>query len=198
MKLYLATGNPGKLREYEALAGGRVDLALVPDFARIPACDETGATFEENAVLKAEHYGRHVPGMSFAEDSGLEVDALGGEPGVRSARFSGHGDEANNRLLVEKLRGVEDRTARYVCVIALVNDARLVRSFRGTVEGRIIDEPRGTGGFGYDPHFYYPPLQQTFAEIPLDEKNRLSHRSLAFEQLLEFLNLQRTPLFRYN
>ena len=187
MKLYLATGNPGKLREYQALAGAGIELAAVLDYARIPVCEETGATFEENAVLKAEYYGKHVRGMLFAEDSGLEVDALGGDPGVRSARFSGKGDEANNRLLIEKLRGVEDRTARYVCVIALVDGARLVRTFRGTVEGAIIDEPRGSGGFGYDPHFLYPPLAQTFAEIPLEEKNRLSHRSRAFEQLLAYV-----------
>jgi len=188
VKLYCATGNPGKLREFQALAGGAIELALVPDFARIPACEEGGATFEENAVLKATYYGRHVTGLLFAEDSGLEVDALGGEPGVRSARFSGEGDEANNRLLVEKLRGAADWTARYVCVIALVADARLVRTFRGTVEGRIIDQPRGTGGFGYDPLFYYPPLQQTFAEMPLAGKNRRSPRSQAFAQLLAWLN----------
>jgi XTP/dITP diphosphohydrolase len=186
VRLYCATGNPGKLREFQALAGDRVELALAPDFARLPACEETGATFAENAVLKATYYGRHAAGMLFAEDSGLEVDALRGDPGVRSARFSGQGDEANNRLLQEKLRGVADRRARYVCVIALVEDARLVRTFRGTVEGRILDEPRGKGGFGYDPLFYYPPFQQTFAELPLAEKNKWSHRSQAFAQLLAF------------
>ncbi len=187
MRVYCATGNPGKLREFQALAGGSIDLALVPGFVAIPAPEETGATFEANAVLKATYYGHHAHGLLFAEDSGLEVDALHGEPGVRSARYSGHGDAANNRLLIERLRGIADRTARYVCVIALVENARLLRTFRGTIEGEIIDDPRGSGGFGYDPHFYYPPSRQTFAELPLAEKNQSSHRSRAFAQLLAWL-----------
>jgi XTP/dITP diphosphohydrolase len=187
VRLYCATGNPGKLREFQAMAGGSLELAMVPGFREIRAPEETGATFAENAALKAAYYGRHVRGLLFAEDSGLEVDALGGDPGVRSARFSGAGDEANNRLLIEKLNGIAERGARYVCVIALVEDAKLVGTFRGTVEGEIIDEARGSGGFGYDPHFYYPPLGKTFAELPLEEKNQRSHRSRAFEQLLEWL-----------
>jgi len=132
--LYCATGNRGKLREFQMLAGG-IELALLPGFAGIPPCEETGATFEENAILKAAYYGSGVPGLLFAEDSGIEVDALHGAPGVRSARFAGEraGDEQNNLLLLEKLRGVHDRTARYVSVIALADCGKLVRTFRGTV-----------------------------------------------------------------
>jgi len=123
------------------------------------------ATFEENAEIKARHYGAllagagHARRLLFADDSGLEVDALGGAPGVISARYCGrHGDDlANNRLLIEKLRGVENRTARFVCAIALVEGAELRGVYRGSVEGVIVDQPRGAGGFGYDPHFYYPP-----------------------------------------
>lgn len=188
MKLTCATGNAGKLREFQLLAGS-IELALLPDFGRIPACEETGATFEENAVLKATHYGRYTRGLLFAEDSGLEVDALGGAPGVRSARFAGEGagDQANNNLLLERLRGAADRTARYRCVIALVEDGKLLRTFPGSVEGSITGEPRGTGGFGYDPLFYYPPLGCTFAELPLREKNTRSHRSAAFARLKAFV-----------
>ena len=166
-----------------------IELTLLPDFDRIPACPETGATFDENAVRKATYYGRHAGGLLFAEDSGIEVDALGGAPGVRSARFAGEGatDEANNRLLLERLRGVADRTARYRAVIALVDYGKLVRTFHGSVEGRIAEEPRGTNGFGYDPLFYYPPLNCTFAELPPEEKNARSHRRAAFAGLLGFL-----------
>jgi XTP/dITP diphosphohydrolase len=189
LKLYCATGNPGKLREFQMLAGG-IELALLPDFAGIPTCEETGATFEENAILKATYYGSHVSGLLFAEDSGIEVDALGGAPGVRSARFAGEGatDEENNRLLLQRLLGVADRTARYVSVIALVDSGKLVRTFRGCVQGRIVEVPAGTNGFGYDPLFYYPPMGCTFAQLPGEEKNRLSHRGQAFAHLVEFLN----------
>jgi len=188
LKLWCATGNRGKLREFQKLAGG-IELALLDDFAGIVPCAETGATFEENAILKAGYYGGRAPGLLFAEDSGIEVDALGGAPGVRSARFSGEGatDESNNRLLLEKLAGVTHRTARYVSVIALADRGKLVRTFRGTVEGRIAESPRGTNGFGYDPLFFYPPLGCTFGELPLEEKNLRSHRSAAFRLLVDFL-----------
>jgi len=169
-----------------------IELALLPDFASLTAPDETGSTFEENAILKAVYYGRHAPGLLFAEDSGIEVDALGGAPGVRSARFAGEGkrDEDNNRLLLQKMLGVADRTARYVSVIALVDGGKLVRTFRGCVGGRIVEVPVGTNGFGYDPLFYYPPLGATFAQLPADEKNRLSHRGRAFAQLVDYFSFQ--------
>jgi XTP/dITP diphosphohydrolase len=188
--LYCATGNPGKLREFQMAAEGH-ELRMAP--ARAPY-EETGATFEENAILKARHYGPHVPGLLFADDSGLEVDGLGGAPGVHSARFSGAGlgpaesiDEANNRLLLEKLHGVENRTARFVCVIALVDGTRLIGTFRGVVEGWITDAPRGSNGFGYDPLFYYAPFGCTFGEAAAERKLAVSHRGHALRAMLEAL-----------
>ncbi len=187
IRLYCATGNPGKLREFRLAAGhAPVDVELMPGFRELPACIEDGATFEENAILKARHYGRHVSGMLFADDSGLEVDALAGAPGVYSARFSGPGatDRSNNRLLLDKLRGVEDRTARFVCVIALVENGELRGTYRGAVEGRIIDEARGAAGFGYDPLFYYPPFGCTFGEADDVRKFSVSHRGQALRHML--------------
>jgi XTP/dITP diphosphohydrolase len=190
MRLYCATGNSGKLREFRLAAGlAPVEIELVPGFREIPPCIENGATFEENAIIKARHYGVHVNGLLFADDSGLEVDALGGAPGVYSARFSGPRatDESNNRLLLEKLRGVDDRTARFVCAIALVQGDQLRGIYRGTVEGRIIDEARGPNGFGYDPLFYYPPFGCTFGQAGDDEKFTVSHRGQALRQMLQAL-----------
>jgi XTP/dITP diphosphohydrolase len=188
VKLYCATGNPGKLREFQLLAGD-VELELVPGFAKLDPCDETGHTFEENAVRKAVHYGPHAPGLLFADDSGLEVDALGGAPGVFSARFAGPGatDAENNRLLLEKLSGVADRRARFVCVIALVDGGRVLETFRGSVEGRILEAPRGSRGFGYDPLFYYLPFGGTFGEITAKPKFAVSHRGQALRAMLAAL-----------
>ena len=168
-----------------------MELEPLPGLASIPVCDETGITFEENAILKALYYSKHCDGYLFAEDSGLEVDALGSEPGVYSARFAGAGatDEANNRLVLERLRGVADRTARFVCVIALAKSGELVRTFRGEVEGRLTEEPRGDNGFGYDPLFFYPPFGCTLGEAPLEKKMEVSHRSKALKALLDFLAL---------
>jgi len=190
MRLYCATGNSGKLREFRLAAGlAPVEIELVPGFREIPPCIENGVTFEENAIIKARHYGVHVNGLLFADDSGLEVDALCGAPGVYSARFSGPRatDESNNRLLLERLRGVDDRTARFVCAIALVQGDQLRGIYRGTVEGRIIDEARGPNGFGYDPLFYYPPFGCTFGQAGDDEKFTVSHRGQALRQMLQAL-----------
>ncbi len=189
-RLCCATGNPGKLREFRMAAGhAPVEVELMPGFRDLPPCVEDGATFEENAILKARYYGRHVSGLLFADDSGLEVDALGGAPGVYSARFSGPGatDESNNRLLLEKLRDVENRMARFVCVIALVDNGELLGTYRGAVEGRIIDTPRGSDGFGYDPLFYYEPFQATFGEVAGDDKFAVSHRGQALREMLKAL-----------
>jgi XTP/dITP diphosphohydrolase len=190
VKLYCATSNAGKLREFRLASGPDWELAPV---GGIPPREETGETFEENAVHKAAYYGRHAQGLLFAEDSGLEVDALGGAPGVRSARFAGKNtsDLGNNRLLIEKLRGVSNRSARYVCVIALTEAGKLLRTFRGEVEGKIIDEPRGTNGFGYDPHFFYEPLGLTFAEMPAEQKFRVSHRGRAMAEMLDWLSARK-------
>jgi XTP/dITP diphosphohydrolase len=185
MTIYCATTNPGKLREFR-LAALDFDIQTI---AGIAAPEETGATFEANAILKATHYGAHTPGYLFADDSGLEVDALNGAPGVHSARYAGPDatDADNNALLLERLKGVENRTARFVCVIALVHNGALIRTFRDTVEGHIIDAPRGSGGFGYDPLFYVPFLAQTFGDAPIDRKMKLSHRGQALAKMFAWL-----------
>jgi XTP/dITP diphosphohydrolase len=190
--LYCATGNPGKLREFR-LAGERfaIETQPLPGMAAIPPCPEDGRTFEENAIRKAAYYGAYAPGPLFADDSGLEVDALGGAPGVYSARFAGENstDAANNRLLLEKLHSVENRRARFVCVIALTEPGTSApRTFRGTVEGEILREPRGAGGFGYDPLFYYPPFGCSFGELSADRKFDVSHRGRALAALFAHLS----------
>jgi XTP/dITP diphosphohydrolase len=205
IRLYCATGNPGKLGEFRlAAAHAPVVIELLPGFSRIPPPAEDGATFEENAALKALHYARwaasapeltpadppeQAPFLLFADDSGLEVDALGGEPGVLSARYCGHhgDDEANNRVLLEKLRGAQNRTARFVCAVALVEGGRLRGVYRGAVEGAILHEPRGSGGFGYDPLFYYPPFDSSFGEAGAREKFAVSHRGQALRAMLAAL-----------
>jgi XTP/dITP diphosphohydrolase len=187
IRLFCATGNPGKLREFQDHSP--ISIQTLPDFHRIPPCVEDGDTFEENAVAKARHYAPYASGLLFADDSGLEVDALGGAPGVHSARFSGpHAtDQANNLLLLEMLRGVANRTARFVCVIALVEGERLRGVFHGTVAGVILDQPRGSAGFGYDPLFYSPALGRTFGEASAEGKFSLSHRGQALRAMLAAL-----------
>ncbi|MGA2131512.1 MAG: RdgB/HAM1 family non-canonical purine NTP pyrophosphatase [Bryobacteraceae bacterium] len=190
MTVYCATTNPGKLREFR-LAGDGAGIQVEPlaGLDSIPPCEETGDTFDANAILKAQYYGGRAPGLLFADDSGLEVDALGGAPGVYSARFAGTdaGDEANNRLLLERMRGVDDRTARFVCVIALADGARLVETFRGAVEGRVLEEPRGANGFGYDPLFYFEPFGCSFGEVAPERKLTVSHRGAALRALFASL-----------
>jgi XTP/dITP diphosphohydrolase len=200
MRLLCATGNAGKLREFRLAAGmATVEIELVPGFQTLAPCVEDGRTFEENAIKKALHYGRHASGLLFADDSGLEVDALGGAPGVFSARFSlieppieGPPlklDEANNRLLLKKLEGVENRSARFVCAIALAEDGELRGVWRGVVEGFILDEARGQGGFGYDPLFYCPAVGGTFGEAGEEEKFAASHRGQALRAMLAELTV---------
>jgi len=195
IRLQCATGNPGKLREFRLAAGlARVEIELLPNFKEISPCVEDGQSFEENAVLKARHYGRHTSGLLFADDSGLEVDALQGAPGVFSARFSLlhppvagpplPPDEANNRLLLQKLRGVETRGARFVCAIALAEGGEIRGVWRGAVDGIIIDEPRGAGGFGYDPLFFCPQVGATFGEATQEQKFAVSHRGQALRAML--------------
>jgi XTP/dITP diphosphohydrolase len=186
-RLYCATGNPGKLREFRLAAGhAPVEIELVPGFRELPPAVEDGATFEENAIKKALHYGHYLDGLLFADDSGLEVDALGGAPGVYSARYSGPQatDETNNRLLLHNLRGVADRTARFVCAIALVAGGSLRGVYHGAVEGLIIDDARGARGFGYDPLFFYPPYNCTFGEADDARKFVVSHRGQALRAML--------------
>ena len=187
IRLYCATGNAGKLAEFRLAADlAPVEIQPVPGFRDLPSCVESGATFEENALIKAYHYAPYVDGLLFADDSGLVVDALSGAPGVYSARFAGPGatDAANNRLLLEKLRGVEDRAAHFVCVIALLENGRPKGIYTGSVEGVILEEARGTGGFGYDPLFYSEALGRSFGEAAEGRKFEVSHRGLAFRSLL--------------
>ena len=195
--LFCATGNPGKLSEFRLATtpeggapAGSVEIELLAGFRHIPPCREDGLTFEENAIRKAQHYGPHAGGLLFADDSGLEVDVLGGAPGLYSARFAGPDatDEANNQLLLKKLEGVSNRAARFVSVIALVEGERLLQVFRGAVEGHITDQPRGSGGFGYDPLFYYPAFGCTFGELSTERKFAVSHRGQALRAMLEWLS----------
>jgi XTP/dITP diphosphohydrolase len=186
VKLYFATGNAGKLREFKLAAQKfGIELAMAPGWEHVAACEETGSTFEENAILKATYYGPHAPGPLFVDDSGLEVDALNGAPGVRSARYAGQKptDQANNDLLLANMRGMSKRRARFVCVIALAEGGGLIRTFRGVVEGELLKAPRGSEGFGYDPLFYYPPFDRSFGEIAAERKMTVSHRGQALDQL---------------
>jgi XTP/dITP diphosphohydrolase len=187
--VYCATTNPGKIAEFRMAASRQVAIEPLPGLSDIPVCEETGSTFEENAIDKALYYGAHAHGYLFAEDSGIEVDALGGEPGVYSARYAGPDatDEANNQLVLKRLGSSTERSARYVCVIALVRDGKLVQTFRGTVEGELLPEPRGTNGFGYDPLFYYPPFGCSFGEVARERKQAVSHRGAALREMLSFL-----------
>jgi XTP/dITP diphosphohydrolase len=167
-----------------------MQLQPLPGFGSIAPCEETGVTFEENAVEKALYYSKYCDGYLFVDDSGLQVDALGGAPGVYSARFAGPNasDAANNELLLDRMRGVSDRTARFVCVVALGESGRLVRTFRGEVEGRLLEAPRGANGFGYDPLFFYEPFGYSFGEAPLERKMEVSHRAEALRKMREYLD----------
>ena len=186
-RLYCATGNSGKLREFRLAADtSRVEIELLPAYKSLPEAVEDGVTFEENAIKKALYYAPHAAGLLFADDSGLEVEALGGAPGVYSARFSGpHAtDASNNRLLLERLAGHSNRKARFVCAIALVDGGNVLGVYHGAVEGEILHEARGTGGFGYDPLFYCPVFGCTFGEATAEQKLSLSHRGQAFRAML--------------
>jgi XTP/dITP diphosphohydrolase len=187
VRLYCATSNPGKLREFIQIVG---DVEPLPDLKDIVPPDETGETFEENAAQKAIYYSRFAGAPVFVDDSGLEVDGLGGAPGVYSARFAGPDatDEANNRLVIEKMRGETNRIARFVCVVALAKQGELIRTFRGEVEGQLLDAPRGSNGFGYDPLFFYPPFGCSFGEVAADRKMQVSHRGRALRAMREYLN----------
>jgi XTP/dITP diphosphohydrolase len=200
LRLFVATSSQGKLRDFRiAAAAHSLTIEPLPKLKEIPAPEEDGLTFAANAALKAVYYSRFAPGeLVVADDSGLEVDALDGAPGVRSARFAADAglvdspgesndiDVRNNLLLVERMAGVpvEQRTARYRCVLVVARDGEPLYTAEGAVEGMILEAPRGRGGFGYDPLFYLPELQRTMAEIDLETKNTLSHRGRAIAALL--------------
>jgi len=205
-RILIATSNPGKLRDFAgaALRHG-VEVATVPNFSSLPPVVEDGLTFEANARKKAESYSQYAPGeIVVADDSGLEIDALNGAPGVHSARYAApdlHGkepheadantdDEANNARVLRELKDIPPakRTGRFVCVLAAARDGKTLATFRGTAEGIILDAPRGTNGFGYDPLFYFPQIKKTFAELTAEEKSKYSHRGVAFRSLLDWLS----------
>ncbi|MBU4532307.1 MAG: XTP/dITP diphosphatase [Eubacteriales bacterium] len=191
-RLLLATRNKGKVREIHALlADLGVKVLSLSDYPDIPDIPEDGTTFAENAVFKAQEVARLTGEITLADDSGLEVDALNGEPGVHSARFAGEpkNDEANNTKLIALLEDVPPvyRTARFRCVIALVTPDGDVHTAEGACEGLIILKPRGDNGFGYDPLFFVPEYDQTFAELPLDIKNQISHRGRALAKVKDLV-----------
>ena len=192
MKILLATANKGKVIELEELlAGLEITVLSLSDFPDFPEVEENGQTFAENAFIKARAVAKMSKIISMADDSGLEVDALGGAPGVFSARYAGEpkSDERNiDRLLTELINVTEPkRTARFRCCLAIVSPDGLERLTEGSIEGKILKARRGTGGFGYDPVFYLPELDKTMAELNLAEKNSLSHRAHAFRQAIPIL-----------
>jgi XTP/dITP diphosphohydrolase len=203
-RILIATSNPGKLRDFSGAAKPHgIEIAGIPNFASLPTVVEDGLTFEENARKKAEAYSLAASGeIVVADDSGLEVDALNGAPGVHSARYAAPDlfdiqphladantdDQANNARVLRELKNVpyEKRTGRFVCVLAAARDGETLATFRGVAEGIILKAPRGTNGFGYDPLFYFPQIQKTFAELRAEEKAQYSHRGAAFRQLLKW------------
>ncbi|HEY6765711.1 MAG TPA: RdgB/HAM1 family non-canonical purine NTP pyrophosphatase [Candidatus Sulfotelmatobacter sp.] len=199
-RILIATSNPGKLRDFAgAAAAYQVEVAGIPNFSSLPPVIEDGLTFEANAKKKAEEYSQYIPSeIVLADDSGLEVDALNGAPGVHSARYAADephkaeantDDELNNTRLLRELKyvPVPERRGRFVCVLAAVRDRKTLATFRGEAEGMILDAPRGTNGFGYDPLFYFPQIGKTFAELTAEEKSQYSHRGAAFRQFLAWI-----------
>lgn len=190
MDLFVATHNPGKKREYkELLSSLEVELRFPDDLDLHLDVREDGTTYAENARKKAEQYAKASGLLTMADDSGLEVDALDGAPGIHSARYAAGSDADRVEALLEDLRGVpsEERTARFRCVLVIVSRAGDVYQFEGVCEGVITRQPRGEGGFGYDPVFYLPQCGCTMAELSQDEKNRVSHRARAVEAALPML-----------
>lgn len=195
--IVVATSNPGKLKEFRDIAQlYEVHVNVLPAASQVATPQESGSTYEENACIKAVAYSRVLPGqLVIADDSGLEVDALGGIPGVHSARYasdivSGKPTDADNnhKLLAELARlGRPERTARFVCVIAMATDGEVIKSFRGEAHGEILQAPLGKHGFGYDPLFFVPAADKTFAEMNAIEKAAHSHRGAAFRNLLDYL-----------
>jgi XTP/dITP diphosphohydrolase len=205
LSMYVATTSQGKLRDFRTAAQAHsIEIDPLPGLDRIAVPEEDGATFQSNATLKAVYYSQFAPGeLVLADDSGLEVDALLGAPGVRSARFAAdaglvdlpgandNSDVWNNIMLLEKLAGIPTarRTAHYTCVLVVARDGVALHTAQGKVEGIILEAPRGTGGFGYDPLFYLPELDCTMAELELEAKHALSHRGRAIAALLPMLGV---------
>jgi XTP/dITP diphosphohydrolase len=191
MELLLATRNAHKTREFRELLGNKFEIVDLGSYPDLTLPEETGRTFQENAIVKAVTVSKIIEEIVIADDSGLEVDALSGAPGIYSARYAGDGaaDRANVEKLLRELNKVVLRTARFRCVIALARRGEVLGTFEGVVEGRITDAPRGTRGFGYDPVFQPAGFDQTFAEMPAELKNRISHRAKAVAVLRERLRV---------
>jgi non-canonical purine NTP pyrophosphatase (RdgB/HAM1 family) len=189
MKLLLASHNPHKTREFRELLKKEFLIDDLNSFPQIKVAEETGATFVENATLKAVSVSEHQNSFTIADDSGLEVDALGGAPGIYSARYAGEkaSDQENVTKLLRELKAATSRSARFCCIIALARAGKLLGTFEGTVEGEIVNRPRGTNGFGYDPVFEPNGFEQTFAEMASGLKNEISHRAKAIAALREGL-----------
>jgi XTP/dITP diphosphohydrolase len=198
IRVFLATSNPGKVREYQQLADARIQIEALPNLESLPAFEEAAPTFAENAAGKALHYSRHSREIVMADDSGLVVPALGDAPGVYSARYAGPSasDADRYRKLLREMEGKEgeERRARFVCVIAIARGGRALTIVSDRAEGVIAKEPRGAGGFGYDPVFLFPELGRTYAELAAAEKNQYSHRGKAFRKAAEFLLNPRSPI----
>lgn len=193
MKILIATKNIGKVKEFQSMFKDfGIEVISLLDIKNSPDVEETGVTFEENAILKAEAICSIMNIPVIADDSGLEVDALEGRPGVYSARYAGSekSDEANMNKVLNELRGVgqSKRTARFVCALAFARPDIKTFVVRGTCEGEILSEKRGTEGFGYDPIFYLPQLDCSMAELSKDEKNKISHRAVALQKLKDFIS----------
>lgn len=193
VRILLASSNSGKLREYRELAaGGALQVDLLPEFEKIPAFEESAPTFAENSAGKALHYSRFTDEIVLADDSGLVVPALDGAPGVHSARYAGRNATSAERVakLLREMDGRtgDERRARFVCVISIARRGRALAVVSDCSEGFIANEPRGANGFGYDPVFYFPDRQHTYAEATPEEKNIASHRGKAFRRLLGLLS----------
>jgi len=200
VRVFLATSNPGKLREYEVLAPEfGVELALLPNFSELPVFEESAATFAENAAGKALHYSRYCSGIVLADDSGLVVPALGGAPGIYSARYAGPNatDADRVRKLLREMEGKEgeERRARFVCVTAMAREGHVFAVVSDFAVGVLTKEARGSDGFGYDPIFFFEHLGRTYAETSRGEKNRYSHRGKAFRKALEVLTAANSVTF---
>jgi XTP/dITP diphosphohydrolase len=191
IRIALASSNAGKLREYLELAGPHIRVELLPNFRDLPPFDESAPTFAENAAGKALHYSRHTRELVLADDSGLVVPVLGGAPGVHSARYAGPDatDVDRYRKLLREMQGKEGNTRRahFVCVIAIAREGQAIAVVSDRVQGVLTNEPRGSGGFGYDPIFLFPELGRTYAELTSAEKNRYSHRGKAFRKIVRAL-----------
>lgn len=189
MKLVFATHNPNKFREIKSMLPGHIELLSLADINCHEDIEETGDTIDENAIIKAEYIRNNYGYDCFADDTGLEVDSLAGAPGVFSARYAGEekNDEANIEKLLSQLKKRDDRTARFKTVIAL-NFKGNQNLFTGICKGRILEEKRGDKGFGYDPIFLPDGYNNSFAEMELGEKSKISHRGIAFKELIEYLS----------